>query len=191
MVGCCACAGIGGCTNVGCVDRMCCRGCAVCPRRVSSASGQYLATSVGVSPGQDEYAPRFIAASHVDLTGYPAVACRYAMRCGTLGRSYARACAVVRVGCCCVAVGMFVGGSACAIRGGGEGGVLVTRPMGLLLSLSSSIGMMFGRGVTCAVTICAWGGAALGVMSMRHSRAPVVSREPLRMSAPVLSWTRR
>jgi hypothetical protein len=53
--------------------------------------------SPGVSPGQDLYAPCFTTAKHVDFTGYPAVACRYAMRASTLGRSYAQECAVVFV----------------------------------------------------------------------------------------------
>ena len=67
------------------------------PRVVSGASGQYLATRPGVSPGQDVYAPRLTAAYQVALTGYPAHACRYEIRAGTLGKSYARECMVVRV----------------------------------------------------------------------------------------------
>jgi len=43
---------------VGLVDRMCCRGCAMCPLWVSSASGQYLAANLYVSPGHVAKAPR-------------------------------------------------------------------------------------------------------------------------------------
>lgn len=42
-----------GLAGSGCrVDRTCWRGCAMCPLCVSSVFGQYLATNVGVSPGQ-------------------------------------------------------------------------------------------------------------------------------------------
>ena len=58
------------------VDLIPCFGWVICPRIVSCASGQYRAIRFGVSPGHVLYAPRFTAAYHVVLTGYPAQACR-------------------------------------------------------------------------------------------------------------------
>ena len=45
-------------TVAGLVERMFCRGCAMCPLWVSSASGQYLAANLYVSPGHVAKAPR-------------------------------------------------------------------------------------------------------------------------------------
>jgi hypothetical protein len=79
------------------VEWICCLGCAMCPRSVSSELGQCRAASLYVSPGHDAYAPRWMASNHVCLTGYPAVAWRYAMSAGVFGRSKVWTCSLVAV----------------------------------------------------------------------------------------------
>ena len=183
-----------GITAGGCVDRMCWRGCAMCPRCVSWASGQYRAAKSYVRPGQVEYAPRLIAASHVDLTGYPAVAWRYATSAGVLGRSYDRAIFVVVAEVCdrdsfvVIAEGCgsgrvdsdcFVGsvciGAGCSrveFTGGVDCDCCVRIVLTLALMLSSSGSMMV---------------AGAGAMLTRQSRAPCCSRAPCSICCPVLS----
>jgi hypothetical protein len=114
------------------------------------------------------------------------------MRAGTLGRSYAQECVVVRVGlgeglgfglsgimgtcdgrgmiCCCWAVGGRGVGDCCG--GSGISGMMCT----------------CGMGNVVAKCTCGCGG---GAMLTRHSRAPVGSRVPVRICLPELSWTSR
>ena len=51
--------------------------------------GQYLATLLALSPGNDRKLPALTAQRNVDLTGDTTVQCRYLMRFLVDGRSYA------------------------------------------------------------------------------------------------------
>ena len=51
--------------------------------------GQYLATFLTLSPGNEQKLPALTAWRNVDLTGDPTVQCRYSMRFLVIGRSYA------------------------------------------------------------------------------------------------------
>ena len=56
------------------MDRTPLRDCVRCNLRYSSETGQYLVALAKVSPGQESELPEWMAASHVDFKGKPAVA---------------------------------------------------------------------------------------------------------------------
>ena len=65
--------------------------------------------SVKVRPGHRGWAPLQMAAHHVVLTEYTAVACKYAMRASALGGSYMWVCAVRQANMDVVVGGMMGG----------------------------------------------------------------------------------
>ena len=61
----------------------------MCPLNFSTAHEQYFSALEYASPGHGAKFPFLIALSHVDLTGFLAVACIYHTSASTLGRLYA------------------------------------------------------------------------------------------------------
>lgn len=115
-------------------------------------------------PGHVLYAPRLMAASHVCLTGYPAVAWRYAMSAGVFGRSSVfTSCRVVVHG------GLF-----CTSK------VFVT-------GVGVCVGELFRTSTGCVTGV----GVSVGAILTRHKRAPVCSRSPWSILFPFLSCTSR
>ena len=112
-----------------------------------------------------------MACSHVDLTGYPAVAWRKATSARVVGRSWVRRCVCTRGPAECLAV--WVGESLSA------GAFLWCVGGGCVIGAGSKV----VRGLATCRAIGSCGGLKL----IFHRRGAFVSRVPLRMVAPAES----